>query len=264
MVLLRDGSSVDDPRLDRLRSETTEHLEKYPLTASSMPQQETVQVFGTNFYTGMYDTTVRTVRGVKWHFWPEPANLGRLVGGHAYVLRPWGSLDTASWWRYYDQGVEGRCTEFAVLRALTLHNRRRYDITSRWHYWESQRTDEWPGGSYPGVPSNLFYEGSSVRAALEVIRAHGAIRARRNRTGYISILPESAGSLVLPGEGIQAYRWVPDWQTARQLAGVPDWFPGIPMLNSWGESFAHHNVVPDATGERLLREQGELGVIADR
>jgi hypothetical protein len=40
--------------------------------------------------------------------------------------------------------------------------------------------------------------------------------------------------------------------------------PGLIYLQSWGLSHPHRTIMPDETGERLLHEQGELGVVTDR
>jgi hypothetical protein len=256
-VILRDGSTVEDRRLDRIRSATTEHIEKYPLTTATLPSAATAMVIGVNWYSGFDQPQRITVRGrERWAI--GQGDIGRIRGGHAVCLRHWDLRDSVGWWRFYDQGVEGRCVEFACLRAMSLHNRRRYDITSRWHYHEMQRTDEWAGGSYVGaVPQ---YEGTSVRAGLEVMRAHGAIPAlHRGRP----VAPEQAGSMVKPGDGISAYRWATDWQTVRAALGVPDWLPGVPMLNSWGTGYPREVLLLDAAGERILREDGEFGMVTD-
>lgn len=150
------------------------------------------------------------------------------------------------------------CVEFAVLRMLSLLNRLRYDITSRWHYHEMQRTDEWAGGSYPGAQP--VYEGTSVRAGLEVLRVHGAIRAAAGGKA----LQGDPAQLARPEHGIAAYRWALSWDDVRAVLGVPDWLPGVPVLNSWGRDYPREVLLLDDAGARLLREDGEFGVAVDR
>lgn len=257
-TLLRNGTTVEDPRLDRLPSATSEHLEKYPLTAATLPSKATPVVIGVNWYSSFDRPVTMTIQGRDYQVIGH-GDLGHVRGGHATCLRPWDTRDAYGWWRYYNQGVEGRCVEFASLRCMSLLNRKRYDITSRWHYWEMQRTDEWAGGSYPGASPR--YEGTSVRAGLEVLRQHGAIPARfRGAT----IPSEQAAGLVESDEGIAAYRWAQSWQDVRTVLGVPDWLPGVPMLNSWGRGYPRVTILLDAAGERLLREDGEMGVVTDR
>lgn len=92
-----------------------------------------------------------------------------------------------------------------VLRAMSLHNRDRYDVTSRWHYWEMQRRDYWQGGAYPGASPH--YEGTSADAGGQVMRLFGAIRARH---GGRPVDPHEAAALASPTDGIAAYRWARD------------------------------------------------------
>lgn len=255
---LRNGTTVEDPRLDRMVSETTEHLEKYPLTAATLPSVESSMMGAMNWYSNFDNPVPIIVRG-KRRFAIGAGDLGSLRGGHATCLRHWKLRDLKSWWLYYNQGTEGRCVEFALLRILSQMNRKRYDITSRWHYWEMQRTDEWTGGSYPGATPQ--YEGTSGRAGLEVARAHGAIKARP-RGAVVSI--EEAPKLVRPEEGISVYRWATDWGQVRAALQVPDWYPGVPLNNSWGTGYPKEVILLDEAGERVLREQGEFGIVTDR
>lgn len=256
---LRNGTTVDDRRLDRLESDVTSHFEKFPLTASTMPATAQPVIIGVPWYSDFDNPRpVKVGRRTRYHIIGD-GQLGHVRGGHATVLKPDDVRDSLGWWRFYNQGVEGRCVEFACLRALTLLNRKRYDITSRWHYHEMQRTDEWPGGSYPGAAPH--YEGTSVRAGLEVLRAHGAIVSR---WGGRSVNELDAPQLVRPEEGIAAYRWALDWEDVRRVTRTPDSMPGVPMLNSWGKGYPHVTILADAAGERLMREGGEFGVVTDR
>lgn len=76
-----------------------------------------------------------------------------------------------------DQGHEGACVEFGISHELaarpvevTLAQLRRIR-DNHLIYWQAQREDEWPGGSYPGgVPA---YEGTSVLAGMKVTAALG-------------------------------------------------------------------------------------------
>jgi hypothetical protein len=259
MIELRDGTTTDDPRLDRLVSARTDHLDKYPLTAATLPAKATPMAAGLNWYTGLDQPQQRRING-RTYWVIGGGSLGSLRGGHAVCLRPWDVTDNVDWWEFYDQGVEGRCCEFAVLRVLSLLNRKRYDITSRWLYWQAQRNDEWAGGSYPDA--SPVYEGTSVRAALDVAKKFGAIPAR---PGGAAIDPAEAASQVRLGEGIAVYRWATNWADVRAVLKVPDWLPGVPMLNSWGRyGYPHEVILLDEAGDRLRRENGEFGVATDR
>lgn len=255
---LRDGTVVADRRLGRCVSETTEHLDRYPLTAATLPSAASSMVIGTNWYRGLDKPVRRRVHGTDRWVLGDGA-LGGLRGGHATCLRHWTHRDAPSWWAYYDQGSEGRCVEFALLRMASLHNRRRYDITSSWHYWTAQRLDEWDGGTYPGAKPR--YEGTSVRAGLEVARLSGLVRELRTPRRLTET--EAAGR-VSAEDGIAAYRWATSWQDVRTVLGVPDWLPGVPLLNSWGTAWPREVLLLDAVGERLLAEDGEFGVPTDR
>lgn len=257
MTTLRDGTATADPRLDRLRSVRTDHLEKYPLTAATLPSAATPISMGINWYSAFDTPRLVDVPGYGQRWVIGDGSLGSVRGGHATALRPWDTKDALGWWGYYNQGVEGRCVEFSVLRVLSLLNRKRYDITSRWHYHEMQRIDEWAGGSYPGATP--FYEGTSVRAGLEIVRKYGAIPKP-----LFGRKIDDPASKVRPSEGIAVYRWALNWQDVRTVLGVPDGLPGVPMLNSWGKGYPREVLLADAAGERVLREDGEFGVVTDR
>lgn len=248
LIPLRGGVLTTDRRLDRVASATDEHLRKYPLTLATMPDAHVPVPIGVNWYSA-FDAPVQRKIGRKTWWVIGDGDLGRVRGGHCVCLRPWGVVDAAGWWPYYDQGVEGRCVEFGVSRMLSLLNRKRYDIQSRWLYWTAQSLDEWEGGSYPGA--SPAYEGTSVRAALEVVRSQGAFPARTR-----SQAPS-------PADGISAYRWAQSWDDVRQVLGVPADLPGVPMLNSWGRSYPREVLLMDAAGARLLAEDGEMGVVTD-
>jgi hypothetical protein len=253
---LRDGSVVIDHRLDRLPSATTEHLEKFPLTAATLPSTPVPVVLGINWYAN-FDDPIEIVAAGRRRWAIGAGDLGRVRGGHAVCLRPAGSVDLLGWWGYYDQGVEGRCVEFAWHRALSLLNRRRYDITSRRSYWQMQMDDEWEGGSYPGA--RPVYEGTSVRAGGEVMRLYGPVRARLRGAAI-----PYADALPVRGDGIAVYRWAQSWDDVRTATGTPGNLPGVPMLNSWGSGgYPHETLLLDEAGERLLAEDGEMAVPTD-
>lgn len=258
MITLRDWTEVEDPRLDRLIPANFDHLDNYPLTAATVPVDKTAMVMGVNWYSNFDRPTELKIGRKTWKVIGQ-GPLGNVRGGHATCLRPWDVRDLLGWWIYYNQGKEGRCVEFATLRAMTLHNRRRYDITSRWHYHQMQMIDYWAGGSYPGA--SPVYEGTSVDAGLNVMRKFGAIPAFYKGA---QVPVEQAESLVRPQEGIEAFRWAQSWDMVRAALGVPDSLPGVPMLNSWGRGYPREVLLLDEAGARLLHEDGEFGMITDR
>ena len=63
-----------------------------------------------------------------------------------------------------DQGTEGACVGYGLTHALICDPVPMHQLDGRFAreqiYWEAQRIDPWPGGSYPGaVP---YYEGTGV------------------------------------------------------------------------------------------------------
>jgi hypothetical protein len=249
---------VSETQLDRLPSATTEHLEKYPLTLATLPSVATSMVAGVNWYENFDDPQEMKIRGrTRWVI--GYGSLRGIRGGHAICLRNQQIRDSPHWWAFYDQEAEGRCVEYAVNRVMTHANRRRYDITSRWLYWQAQRLDEWPGGSYPGADPQ--YEGTSVRAGLEVARTLGMLRSRPYGE---TISPDESDKLVRYGDGVAAYRWATTWDMVRTALNIPDWLPGVPVNNSWGLSYPAEVVLLDEVGERLLNEDGEFGIVTDR
>lgn len=264
MIALKGGLHVKDARLDRVPSQTTEHLEKYPLTIATLPSFYSSMLLGVNWYENFDTPHPFYVRGVKRYmigFGP----LGRVRGGHAVCARNWKLKDLDSWWHYYNQGHEGRCVEFAKLRVLSQMNRKRYDITSKWHYHTDQHRDEWRG-CFLGHDGGR-YEGTSCRAGLEGLRDRGAILPNYSYSPSFRYLPISMADgdrLVSPQEGIAEYRWAQSWGDVRAVLNIPDYLPGIPINNSWGINYPHEVILLDEAGERLLRENGEFGIVTDR
>lgn len=78
--------------------------------------------------------------------------------------------------KYFDQGEDGACVGFGtahrllsepVIPTIVVDNKYAKEII----YWNAQRNDEWPGGSYPGA--SPWYEGTSVLAGLDFIKSIG-------------------------------------------------------------------------------------------
>lgn len=215
------------------------HVEKYPLAAlsSQLRPRGVPVVIGVNWYSS-FDAPVRDG---KRTFWIGRGGLGEVRGGHCVCLVPAGVEDRDAWWRFYDQGQEGACVGFGCSRMMSLLNRKRYD--ARWLYHEARKVDEWPGEDY---------DGTSVRAALDVLRGRGHRPVTRGVTGAES-----------PGEGIAANRWATSVDEVLSTLGTPlrDW---VAVVNSWGESYPHKVRMPAEALDRLLREEGEIGLVVDR
>lgn len=236
---LRGGYTTEDPRLDRLPPSDTRHLEKFPLRAVSVLgiTPGSGAVLGINWYEN-FDKPVREMRG----WWIGRGDLGRIRGGHAIYAPRTGIKDAGPWYRFYDQGHEGACVGFSESRMMSHLNRHKY--AAHWLYAEAQLTDEFPGEDY---------DGTSVRAGLEVLRTEG-----HRRMWGVEERP------VEQSQGIAAYRWALTWDEVRSGLGVPPSKDGVPLLNSWGDAYPRVVHLTDEAGERLLREGGEAAFVTDR
>src|SRR4051794_32441918 len=196
-------------------------------------------VIGVNWYSA-FDHPQQDSRGLWWI--ARDGNLGTIRGGHCVCLRPAGVPDYTSWWRAYDQGREGACVGFGCSRMSSLTNRRLYDAA--WLYHEARKVDEWPGEDY---------DGTSVRAGLDVLRTVGHRRVLRGKTGPADFT-----------EGISANRWATSVDDVMRALGR-EGDDAAPLLNSWGKDGYPHSVwVPVSVLERLLAEDGEFGIPTDR
>jgi hypothetical protein len=85
----------------------------------------------------------------------------------------------------YDQGQEGACVGFSCSWAMSILNHRFY--AAEWLYEEARRRDSWPGEDY---------DGTEVRAGLDVLRDTGHRRIFRGQTKDTNY-----------ADGIAAFRW---------------------------------------------------------
>ncbi|MGB5157039.1 C1 family peptidase [Desulfobacterium sp. N47] len=81
-------------------------------------------------------------------------------------------------WRcnvYLDQGREGACVGFGISHELAARPAEVPGLTNAFAreavYWEAQKIDEWPGGSYPGAQQK--YEGTSVLSGVKIVQKKG-------------------------------------------------------------------------------------------
>jgi hypothetical protein len=112
----------------------------------------------------------------------------------------------------HDQGREGACVGFGASMAMGILNRKRYD--SRWLWNEAKKIDQW-ADTNPGDDN-----GTSVRAAFDVLRTQGHVRLQKGR----AFLPDLK-------EGVAANRWARSVDEMRSCiaSGTPvvigvDWF----------------------------------------
>lgn len=226
-------------QLGRLIPTDFEHVERFPLTAATVPATPTPAVMGCSWYTN-FDQPVKETGANRW--WIGRGDLGTVRGGHCVALAPGKLADLASWWEFYDQGSEGACVGFGSSRMMSLLNRKKYD--AQWLYKRAQQFDEWPGTDY---------EGTSVRAALDVLREEG-----HRRPGKLD---------PVRSEGISANRWATSVDEVHRVLQntVGDRLGAVGILNSWGrDGYPHVVWLPDAALQRLIDEQGEVGLVTDR
>ena len=234
-----------------------EHIRKYPLTVAALPQLPVPVVLGINWYEA-FDDPVR-LRDRRWWIGVDDQgrarSLGAIRGGHAVCLKPAGVVDSPMWWAFYDQGQEGACVGFAASRTMSLLNRKRY--AASWLYREAQKIDEWPGENY---------EGTSVRAAMDILRDHGHSRTRTYGGQVYVDAPD-------PTEGIQHNRWATSVEEVLTCIQSPYYerLGAVAMLNSWGrlrdsgrKGYPHLVHIPVDILARLLREDGEATILTDR
>lgn len=201
-----------------------------------------------------------------------------------------------SWRRFYDQGHEGACVGFAGSQVMSILNSVPYDThyyDARWLWNQAKMIDEWTDTN-PGDDN-----GTSVRAAMDVLRAQGHVRMIHKKT-----------LAAAPGEGILANRWATTVDEVRTCIanGIPVelginwyslfdrpkqndqeewWIPAdtdlghirgghaicvigasdlrqaVQFPNSWGLEYPV-TWMPYAILSRVLHEDGEATIISDR
>ncbi len=168
----------------------------------------------------------RKVSGLEHEDWAGHVFNIEVEGDHSYVAE--------------GIGVHN-CVGFGISRLASQLNRKLYD--GFWLYHEAQKVDEWPGEDY---------DGTSVRAGLDILRKRGHC--------------EKDGGITKPeqiGEGITHNRWarsIDDVLTTLGYSGL-DY---VDVLNSWGRSYPHITRMPAKVLERLWKEDGEVGIVTDR
>lgn len=180
-----------------------------------------------------------------------------------------------------DQGHEGSCVGHGVTHELMA---KPVVVSGLDHayavelYFDAQRNDEWPGGSYPG--GSPAYEGTSVLAGIQIAQARGHYSAyrwafglndlilalgyagpavlglhwyegmfRADASGYVAPTGALKGGHCVTAIGVNIARqefllvnsWGPDWSTA-----------------TWGKKYLPgHFKMTYASMDRLLQEGGE-------
>ena len=154
---------------------------------------------------------------------PETVSIVERVLKLPYAYRP-----------KYDQGHQGACVGYSSSWMMSILNHRFYDAAFLYH--EAQKIDEWPGEDY---------EGTSVRAGMEVLRGLGH-RVMHHHTHHH--FPDVQ-------EGIAEYRWATTTDEVRTClaAGVP-----VTLGIDWMSNF--DNPTRKADGSWWIGE-GDLGTV---
>ena len=187
----------------------------------------TVSTGGFSTRSSQDDTHVwRKVVGLEHEEWADFVFNIEVEGDHSYVA----------------EGVAvHNCVGFGISRLASQLNRKLYD--GFWLYREAKKVDEWPGEDY---------DGTSVRAGLDILRKRGHCESREGMTS-----PEAIG------EGIKANRWARGIDDVLRTLGYSG-LDYVDVLNSWGRDYPHLTRMPASVLERLWREDGEVGLVTDR
>jgi hypothetical protein len=207
---------------------------------------------------------------------PAPARAERTLRLPAYRAR-------------YDQGREGACVGFAASWMMSILNRRFYDAPWLWN--QAKAVDEWPDTN-PGDE-----KGTSVRAALDVLRSQGHVRVYDGHSRPPSLAEGiaenrwatsveeirtcvAAGTPVVLGchwyrnfdapERSEGAFWIGRGDLGTVRAGhavcvyrVSDRLQAVGIVNNWGPRYPLV-LMPYSTLERVLGEQGEAALVTDR
>jgi hypothetical protein len=227
------------------------HVERYPLSALAEEERPKAVpvVIGINWYSSFQKSKLsKHSDGTVWI-----RNIsGAILGGHAVCIKPQKLSDPETWWRFYNQGSEGACVGFACSRMMSLLNRGKYDAP--WLYYQAQKIDYWPGGSYPGWEQDgSYYEGTAIQSACDVLRRQGHKTPTMDDPGL--------------GHGIKTNRWAQTVDEILQVLASPKFEKagGVPILNSWGDWYPHVVWMPlDVLDTLLYQQGGEAVVVTDR
>lgn len=199
------------------------------------------------------------------------------------------TLPLPNYRRRYDQAREGACVGFASSWLTSILNRRFYD--ARWLWSEAKAIDQWPE-TQPGDE-----RGTSVRAAMDVLRAQGHVRLFRGaargpdvRDGILENRWATSvdhvrtsiaeGRPVVLGTGWYRcfdapQRFAGTWWIGRDrldavraghavcIYRASDRFQAVGIVNNWGARYPLV-LMPYAVLERLLDEHGEAALVTDR
>lgn len=194
---------------------------------------------------------------------------------------------------FLDQGKEGACVGFGFSHEALATPVRVGGISPQFArervYWEAQKADEWPGGSYPGA--SPVYEGTSVLSGAKAMQAVGlytgyywALNIEQLALGvgysgpavlgfnwYEGMMRPNAGNFITPtgkqigGHCICAIGVKIHWKSWVNKLVSSTWEnvdierSYLTLHNSWGPDWGEHGrcriSLKDA--DRLLNERGD-------
>jgi hypothetical protein len=180
-----------------------------------------------------------------------------------------------------DQGKEGACVGFGITHEIAARPAEVFGLSNEYArkgiYWEAQKIDGMPGGSYPGA--DPFYEGTSVLAGLKVAQKLGWADGYRWAFGLDDLILGVGhnGPAVL---GLQWYEGMmnPDkagviHPTGKVVGGHCILCRGVyiaekrfRLSNSWGRTWGQDGecFISFADMDRLLHEDGEAAFFVGR